>query len=102
MTRKSARPGTETGGRAWRPSSRGPAGNRRRATPWRRSTGGPTRRAWRSRHVALGEADEALRYLEQAVEIRSPFLSELGDPAYDPIRDDPRFRAIAREAGLHE
>jgi tetratricopeptide (TPR) repeat protein len=49
-------------------------------------------------HVALGETDAALRYLDRAVAIRSPFLSELGDPAYDTIRDDPRFQAIVREA----
>lgn len=53
-------------------------------------------------YVALGETEEAVRHLEQAVAIRSPFLSELGDPAYDPIRDDPRFRAIVREVGLPE
>jgi len=53
-------------------------------------------------YVAVGDTGEALRHLEQAVAIRSPFLSELGDPAYDPIRDDPRFRAIVREVGLPE
>jgi tetratricopeptide (TPR) repeat protein len=53
-------------------------------------------------YVALGETDEALRYLEQAVVIRSPFLAELGDPAYDPIRDGDRFKAILREVGLSE
>jgi TolB-like protein len=53
-------------------------------------------------YAAVGDTGEALRHLEQAVAIRSPFTSELGDPAYDPIRDDPRFRAIVREAGLPE
>jgi len=53
-------------------------------------------------YVALGETAEALRYLERAVAIRSPFLTELKDPAYDPIRDDPRFKAILREAALPE
>jgi tetratricopeptide (TPR) repeat protein len=57
----------------------------------------PTRAA--IAYVALGETEEALRYLDEAVAIRSPFLSELGDPAYDPIRDDPRFQAIVRAVG---
>ena len=52
--------------------------------------------------VALGDTDAAFRYLEQAVAIRSPFLSELGDPAYDPIRDDPRFQALLREVRRSE
>ncbi len=53
-------------------------------------------------YLAAGDTGEALRHLERALAIRSPFLSELGDPAYDPIRDDPRFRAILREVGLPE
>ena len=58
----------------------------------------PTRRALV--HVALGETDEALRLLEAAVDGGSPFILELGDPAYDPIRADPRFQEAMRRVGL--
>ncbi len=51
-------------------------------------------------HVALGEADEALRLLETAVDGGSPFIIELGDPAYDPIRADPRFQDLLPRVGL--
>ncbi len=51
-------------------------------------------------YVALSDPDEAFRWLDEALEIGSPFISELGDPAYDPIRDDPRFQAALRRVGL--
>ena len=52
--------------------------------------------------VALGDTEEAFRLLEVALDVGSPFLSELGDPAYDQIRDDPRFQAALRQMGLIE
>ncbi len=51
-------------------------------------------------HVALGETDEALRLVELAVDEGSPFRAELGDPAYDPIRAEPRFQEAMRRVGL--
>jgi hypothetical protein len=51
-------------------------------------------------HVALGETDEALRLVELAVDQGSPFRVELGDPAYDPIRAEPRFQEAMRRVGL--
>ncbi len=44
-------------------------------------------------HVLLGEKDEAFRWLDKAVEDRSPFLVALtADPQWDSIRSDPRNR----------
>jgi hypothetical protein len=51
-------------------------------------------------HVALGDGDEAFRWLERAFEVSSPFFSELRDPRYDQIRDDPRFQDLMRRANL--
>ena len=53
-------------------------------------------------HVAFGETDEALRLVEVAVDGGSPFRAELGDPAYDPIRAEPRFQEAMRRVGLIE
>jgi len=53
-------------------------------------------------HVALGDTDEAFRWLKLALDAGSPFLAELGDPGYDPIRDDPRFQAALVRVGLAE
>jgi len=47
-------------------------------------------------HAALGDTDGALRWLDVALTEGSPFLTELRDPAYDPVRDDPRFEAVLR------
>ncbi len=60
--------------------------------------GDPTRIALA--RVALGDFEEALRLLEVAIEAGSPFVTELGDPGYDPIRGDTRFQAAMRRAGL--
>jgi TolB-like protein len=48
-------------------------------------------------HAGLGERDQALRYLERAYEERSTVLAYvLIDPRLAPLRDDPRFLALAR------
>jgi serine/threonine-protein kinase len=48
-------------------------------------------------HTGLGEHDQALRYLERAYEERSTVLAYvLIDPRLAPLRDDPRFLALAR------
>ena len=48
-------------------------------------------------HAGLGERDQALRYLERAYEERSTVLAYLLiDPRLAPLRDDPRFLALAR------
>ena len=51
-------------------------------------------------HAGLGQRDEALRYLERAYEERSTVLAYLTiDPRLAPLRDDPRFHALARRLG---
>ena len=41
-----------------------------------------------------------LSLVELAVDQGSPFRVELGDPAYDPIRAEPRFQEAMRRVGL--
>lgn len=52
-------------------------------------------------HVALGEFDEALRWLERAVEVRSGWLVYLAtEPRFDPLRGEERFAAILDRMAL--
>lgn len=42
-----------------------------------------------------GQHEQAFRYLGEAIDIRSLEIADLkGEPALDPIRDDPRFREL--------
>jgi hypothetical protein len=46
-------------------------------------------------HVALGELDRAIEWLERAVEARSGWLVYLRtEPRFDALRGDPRFDAL--------
>ena len=48
-------------------------------------------------HAGLGERDQALRIPERAYEERSTVLAYLLiDPRLAPLRDEPRFVALAR------
>lgn len=50
---------------------------------------------------SLGEKDRAFTWLDRAVEQRSTLLVTLDvEPAFDPIRADPRFAAVRRTVGL--
>jgi TolB-like protein/Flp pilus assembly protein TadD len=50
-------------------------------------------------HVALGEHDAALDWLERAVEARSGWLVYLAtEPRFDPLRGNARFEAIQSRA----
>ena len=50
---------------------------------------------------ALGETDLGFRWMQKALEDRSFDLISLQvDPRYNPLKDDPRFRAIARRMGV--
>jgi serine/threonine-protein kinase len=50
---------------------------------------------------ALGEKDKAITELEKAFENRDVDITKLNiHPYFDDIRDDPRFSAIAKRAGL--
>jgi tetratricopeptide (TPR) repeat protein len=52
-------------------------------------------------YVALGETDEAFRWLDRAYEERSPWIGYLRvDPRVDDLRADPRFDALLRRARL--
>ena len=47
--------------------------------------------------VALGDYEDAIRNLEQALEERDPALLSLRfDPTWDPLRTDPRFKEITQ------
>ena len=49
----------------------------------------------------LGDVEAALHSLEEAFEARDPSLIQIGvDPRLDALRDDERFRAVARAVGV--
>ena len=51
-------------------------------------------------HATLGNRDRALAQLEIAFSERSPqLLAALRDPAFDGLREDPRFRRIVAAVG---
>ncbi len=53
------------------------------------------------RYATLGDADEAFRWLERALEARQPDLVSLDvDPAMDGLRSDPRFARFRRAVGF--
>ena len=52
-------------------------------------------------YVALGEMDEAWRWLTTGFEERSWHMTTLGvDPKFDPLRPDPRLRELVRKIGV--
>lgn len=52
-------------------------------------------------HAALGERDEAFRWLDLSVSDRAHWLVWLNrDGRWAPIRGDPRFAALVRRIGL--
>jgi serine/threonine-protein kinase len=52
-------------------------------------------------YAQLGERDQAVEYLAEALEAKSPGLVFLNvDRAWDPIRADPAFLAAVRQVGL--
>lgn len=51
--------------------------------------------SWARYALAAGELELAMDYIEQAFAVRqSPLLWASVDPAYDPLRTNPRFQAI--------
>ena len=50
--------------------------------------------------VLGGDKEGAFQYFEKAFEQRDPDLLRLADPAFDPIRTDPRFAELVRRIGL--
>ena len=54
-------------------------------------------------HVALGDWQAALPWLEQSCEERSMALAfSRTDPSFDPYRSDPRYLKLLRRMGLPE
>ena len=52
-------------------------------------------------YSALGERDEAFRWLRTAFEERSPLIIFINVAAwYDPVRDDPRFAVLVQDLEL--
>lgn len=51
-------------------------------------------------YLLAGNVEPTLEYLEKAYEIRETNLPYLRLPMFDIIRDEPRFREIARKMGL--
>lgn len=67
---------------------------------WSRTGAGAV---WLAQFYAyLGEADLAFEWLERGCEERDSHLSSVfnTNPAFDPIRDDPRFAALAERVGI--
>jgi len=52
-------------------------------------------------YTLLGDKEQAFAWLNKAVEERSVFVFEVKiNPIYDKLRDDQRFQAVMRSAGL--
>jgi serine/threonine-protein kinase len=52
-------------------------------------------------YIALGDRNEALNNLEKAYQIRDVWMYNIyGDPVFDSIRNEPRFKAILKKMNL--
>jgi len=52
-------------------------------------------------HVGLDDWDAAFHWWDQAVEVRDPIIVPIKTfPFFDPVRDDPRYRALLRRMNL--
>lgn len=52
-------------------------------------------------HVGLGEWDDALRFLDEAIDERDPIIMPITSYSFlDPIRDDPRYRRLLEKMNL--
>ena len=54
-------------------------------------------------HAQLGERDAAFQWLEEAYRDRAtPLINLKVHPAWDPLRDDPRFKEVVRRLNFPE
>jgi hypothetical protein len=54
-------------------------------------------------HLALGENETALQWLQKAYDEHDWALIVLAvEPRLDPLRSDPRFQVLMRKVGLRE
>jgi serine/threonine-protein kinase len=54
-------------------------------------------------HVGLDDWDTAFQWWNQAVDVRDPLIVPIKTfPFFDPVRSDPRYRAILRRMNLSE
>ena len=54
-------------------------------------------------HVGLEDWDAAFHWWDRAVEVRDPLVVPVKTfPFFDPVRGDPRYRAILRRMNLSE
>jgi TolB-like protein/DNA-binding winged helix-turn-helix (wHTH) protein len=52
-------------------------------------------------YARLGDKDLAIASLQKAYEERQIFMTEIGvEPAFDPLRSDPRFQSLLHRVGL--
>ena len=52
-------------------------------------------------HLGVGDKEDALADLEKAYSEHFSILTTLKvEPAFDPLRSDPRFQELLRRAGL--
>lgn len=59
----------------------------------------PTSFAWI--HLALGEIDSALIWIDKAIDACDPMITPIKTyPFLDPLRDDPRFKALLHKMNL--
>jgi 7-keto-8-aminopelargonate synthetase-like enzyme len=52
-------------------------------------------------YIALGDKEKAMDWTEAACEERRGWVAYLGvHPVVDPLRDEPRFKALVRKMGI--
>ena len=54
-------------------------------------------------HIGLNNVDDAFAWMDRAIDARDPMIMPIKSyPFLDPLRTDPRFRALLRKMKLEE